>query len=112
MKDFDAAERRTAFEDLTFATEPEALADCDVVLVCVKSAQTSEVAAALAVAGQQAAEALAQLSPGVFQALLQRIDFGLFGRAELHVLDGAGCFLVFSEYSEHSQQTLGRPVEF
>jgi 2-dehydropantoate 2-reductase len=45
--DLDGTEQRVPKERLVVATEASALADCDVVLVCVKSAQTAEAAATL-----------------------------------------------------------------
>jgi len=44
VKDFDEPAKRVAPSDLRFETTPAALADCDAVLICVKSAQTEEVA--------------------------------------------------------------------
>jgi 2-dehydropantoate 2-reductase len=48
VKDFDEPAREVAAGDLEFATSVEALADCDAVLVCVKSAQTEGVGRELA----------------------------------------------------------------
>lgn len=43
----DGHEHRIPGNQIRFATEPSALTDCDVVLVCVKSGATAEVAASL-----------------------------------------------------------------
>ena len=49
LSDLDGGSGRVVTKDrIAFATEASALADCDVVLCCVKSAQTAETAAALA----------------------------------------------------------------
>lgn len=49
LVDLDGGSGRVVTKDrIAFATEASALADCDVVLCCVKSAQTAETAAALA----------------------------------------------------------------
>ena len=48
VPDFDGPRATVAPERLTFATGPEALADCDVVLCCVKSQHTADAAGALA----------------------------------------------------------------
>jgi len=45
---FDEEPARVPAERVAYESSAEALADCDVVLVCVKSAQTADVAAALA----------------------------------------------------------------
>lgn len=49
LSDLDGGSGRVVPKDrIAFATDPSALADCDVVLCCVKSAQTAETARALA----------------------------------------------------------------
>src|SRR4051812_41619992 len=48
MTDLDGKTVVVPRDEIVFATQPSALADRDVVLVCVKSAQTSEAADALA----------------------------------------------------------------
>lgn len=47
VKDFDEPERRVTASAIRYETSPASLADCDAVLVCVKSAQTEQVAAEL-----------------------------------------------------------------
>ncbi len=48
LEDLQAAPARLQADEIRYETDPEALADCDVVLVCVKSAQTEAVAEQLA----------------------------------------------------------------
>lgn len=48
IKDFDEPAKSVSASDVRYETSPEALATCDAVLVCVKSAQTEEVAETLA----------------------------------------------------------------
>ncbi|MCI5075026.1 2-dehydropantoate 2-reductase [Oricola sp.] len=49
---FDGLEQRAAPEDVSFSTDPSALRDCDVILVCVKSDATETAARALAKAAR------------------------------------------------------------
>ncbi len=48
LKDLDGPQTVAPKENLQLVTDPSALVDCDVILVCVKSAQTAEVASNLA----------------------------------------------------------------
>ena len=42
LTDLDGVSRTVAPDRVVFSTDPSGLADCDVILVCVKSAQTAE----------------------------------------------------------------------
>ncbi|HUH02664.1 MAG TPA: 2-dehydropantoate 2-reductase [Kofleriaceae bacterium] len=85
LRDVDGATITVAADQLGFATDASALAECDAVLCCVKSAQTEEVAGQLA----------GSLGPGAIVASLQNgvrnadtLRAGLPGREVLAAIVG------------------------
>jgi 2-dehydropantoate 2-reductase len=104
VADFDRASRTIAPGRVRFATEPAALADCDAVLVCVKSAQTAEVARALAPILRKDA-VVASLQNGVRNADVLRAQ--LAPRAVLPAIVG---FNVISRGDGRFQRTTSMPL--
>ncbi|MCE9573078.1 MAG: 2-dehydropantoate 2-reductase [Deltaproteobacteria bacterium] len=95
VRDFDRPATTVPAAQVRFATEAAALADRDVVLVCVKSAQTAEVAAALAQVLRRGA-IVASFQNGVRNAAVLRAALGdrvVAGIVEFNVVSrGEGVF--------------------
>lgn len=96
LQDFDEPAITVPAARLRFATEPGAVADCDAVLVCVKSAQTEELARGLAAVLRPDA-VVASLQNGVRNPETLRAHLGgrrvLAGIVSFNVVErGAGRF--------------------
>jgi 2-dehydropantoate 2-reductase len=104
VKDFDGEPTRVAPEQIAFATDVGALADCDAILCCVKSAQTEDVARQLAGVARSDA-VIASLQNGVRNPDVLRSQLG-----DRRVLGGIVDFNVVSRGDGLFHRTTSGPI--